>query len=253
MTASLLAVAARDRRDRADAAHRVRRRHDEHVNPLHGPQSDLPLFVFKLIFCPTRPRSTARWTGALILVMLVLVLFVSARLVARSRHSNGSEEPDDHHALRHRCRTAPARAVGARQQPGRRSRATNVSAWFGKRKVLERCSLHMDARRVTALIGPSGCGKSTFLRILNRMHEVIPGAQIAGRVELDGADIYGGELSATQVRTRIGMVFQKPNPVPGDVDRRERARRAEALADARRPTRTRWSRSRSRAPGCGTR
>ncbi len=93
-------------------------------------------------------------------------------------------------------------------------RATNVSAWFGKRKVLERCSLHMDARRVTALIGPSGCGKSTFIRILNRMHEVIPGAQIAGRVELDGTDVYGGELSATQVRTRIGMVFQKPNPFP---------------------------------------
>jgi phosphate transport system ATP-binding protein len=91
---------------------------------------------------------------------------------------------------------------------------TNVSAWFSKRKVLERCSLTMEARRVTALIGPSGCGKSTFLRILNRMHEVIPGAQIAGRVDLDGVDIYGGELSATQVRTRIGMVFQKPNPFP---------------------------------------
>ncbi len=93
-------------------------------------------------------------------------------------------------------------------------RASNISAWFGKRKVLERCSLQMDVRRVTALIGPSGCGKSTFIRILNRMHEVIPGAQIAGRVELDGTDIYGGELSATQVRTRIGMVFQKPNPFP---------------------------------------
>ncbi len=92
--------------------------------------------------------------------------------------------------------------------------ATNVSAWFGKRKVLERCSLSMDARRVTALIGPSGCGKSTFLRILNRMHEVIPGAQIAGRIELDGVDIYGGAIPATKVRTRIGMVFQKPNPFP---------------------------------------
>jgi phosphate transport system ATP-binding protein len=92
--------------------------------------------------------------------------------------------------------------------------ATNVSAWFSKRKVLERCSLDMDARRVTALIGPSGCGKSTFLRILNRMHEVIPGAQIGGSITLDGVDIYSGELSATQVRMRIGMVFQKPNPFP---------------------------------------
>jgi phosphate transport system ATP-binding protein len=92
--------------------------------------------------------------------------------------------------------------------------ATNVSAWFSKRKVLERCSLSMEAQRVTALIGPSGCGKSTFLRILNRMHEVVPGAQVAGRITLDGVDIYGGDLSATQVRTRIGMVFQKPNPFP---------------------------------------
>jgi phosphate transport system ATP-binding protein len=72
----------------------------------------------------------------------------------------------------------------------------------------------MEARKVTALIGPSGCGKSTFLRILNRMHEVIPGAALAGKVELDGDDIYGGRFSPTQVRTRIGMVFQKPNPFP---------------------------------------
>ena len=92
--------------------------------------------------------------------------------------------------------------------------AVNVSAWFGRRKVLERCSLTMSALQVTALIGPSGCGKSTFLRILNRMHEVIPGAQIAGRIELDGVDIYGSTLSATKVRTKIGMVFQKPNPFP---------------------------------------
>jgi phosphate transport system ATP-binding protein len=92
--------------------------------------------------------------------------------------------------------------------------ATNVSAWFGKRKVLERCSLEMEKRHVTALIGPSGCGKSTFLRILNRMHEVIPGAQISGNVQLDGTDIYGRDLTATQVRSRIGMVFQKPNPFP---------------------------------------
>jgi phosphate transport system ATP-binding protein len=89
-----------------------------------------------------------------------------------------------------------------------------VSAWFGKNKVLQRCSLTMPARRVTALIGPSGCGKSTFLRVLNRMHEVIPGAQIAGRVAIDDIDIYNGPLSATQVRARIGMVFQKPNPFP---------------------------------------
>jgi phosphate transport system ATP-binding protein len=90
----------------------------------------------------------------------------------------------------------------------------SLSAWFGKRKVLERCSLVMQPGIVTALIGPSGCGKSTFLRTLNRMHEIVPGAQVGGRVELDGIDIYAGGLSVTQVRGRIGMVFQKPNPFP---------------------------------------
>ena len=110
---------------------------------------------------------------------------------------------------------APApRAVVSQGSDPASLNAAKVSAWFGKRKVLERCSLDMDAKQVTALIGPSGCGKSTFLRILNRMHEVIPGAQIAGRIELDGVDIYGGQMSVTEVRTKIGMVFQKPNPFP---------------------------------------
>ncbi|HUI48930.1 MAG TPA: ATP-binding cassette domain-containing protein, partial [Acidimicrobiia bacterium] len=86
--------------------------------------------------------------------------------------------------------------------------ATNVSAWFNKRKVLERCSLSMDARRVTALIGPSGCGKSTFLRILNRMHELVPSASMAGEVLLDRADIYEEQRRLTDARRNIGMVFQ---------------------------------------------
>ena len=92
--------------------------------------------------------------------------------------------------------------------------AESVSAWFGEHKVLERVSLHMDARKVTALIGPSGCGKSTFIRILNRMHELIPGAALAGHVRLNGTDIYGDDQKATETRKRIGMVFQKPNPFP---------------------------------------
>jgi phosphate transport system ATP-binding protein len=92
--------------------------------------------------------------------------------------------------------------------------ATNVSAWFGSNKVLERVSLVMEPRKVTALIGPSGCGKSTFLRILNRMHELVPIAALAGSVTLDGADIYGPNLPVTETRLRIGMVFQRPNPFP---------------------------------------
>jgi phosphate transport system ATP-binding protein len=92
--------------------------------------------------------------------------------------------------------------------------ARNVSAWFGAHKVLERVSLNMQPGRVTALIGPSGCGKSTFLRILNRMHEMVPTAALGGEVLLAGEDIYDGRKRASDIRRRIGMVFQKPNPFP---------------------------------------
>jgi phosphate transport system ATP-binding protein len=92
--------------------------------------------------------------------------------------------------------------------------ARSVSAWFGDHKVLERVSLDMPPRAVTALIGPSGCGKSTFLRVLNRMHELIPGARLAGQVLLDGVDVYDAREKPTATRLRVGMVFQKPNPFP---------------------------------------
>jgi len=92
--------------------------------------------------------------------------------------------------------------------------ARQISAWFGDRKVLDRVDLTMEAGKITALIGPSGCGKSTFLRILNRMHEMVPSASLAGEVMLDGEDIYGASRRLTQARRDIGMVFQKPNPFP---------------------------------------
>ena len=93
-------------------------------------------------------------------------------------------------------------------------RADGVSAWFGDHQVLDRVSLTMPAGKVTSLIGPSGCGKSTFLRILNRMHELIPSASLAGEVLLDGEDIYDPSRKLTDARRAIGMVFQKPNPFP---------------------------------------
>jgi phosphate transport system ATP-binding protein len=92
--------------------------------------------------------------------------------------------------------------------------ARNISAWFGTNKVLDRVSLQMPAQTVTALIGPSGCGKSTFLRILNRMHESVPSAKLAGEVLLNDRDIYDAGQRITHTRKRIGMVFQKPNPFP---------------------------------------
>ncbi|MDQ7903024.1 phosphate ABC transporter ATP-binding protein [Phytohabitans sp. ZYX-F-186] len=92
--------------------------------------------------------------------------------------------------------------------------ARSISAWFGDHKVLDRVSLTMPAGKVTALIGPSGCGKSTFLRILNRMHELVPSASLAGEVLLDGRDLYSAERRITDARRQVGMVFQKPNPFP---------------------------------------
>ena len=95
-----------------------------------------------------------------------------------------------------------------------RLEAIGVSAWFGQNKVLGNVSLEMHERQVTALIGPSGCGKSTFLRILNRMHELVPGAALAGEVLLGGADIYSADQRPIETRRKVGMVFQKPNPFP---------------------------------------
>jgi len=89
-----------------------------------------------------------------------------------------------------------------------------VHAWFGKKHVLSDISLDFAAGTVTALIGPSGCGKSTYLRTLNRMHEFIPTAALAGEVLLDGEDIYAAGTDVTKIRLKVGMVFQKPNPFP---------------------------------------
>jgi phosphate transport system ATP-binding protein len=92
--------------------------------------------------------------------------------------------------------------------------AVDVAAWFGDTLVLDQVNLLMQPATVTALIGPSGCGKSTFLRVLNRMHEAVPSAQMAGEVLLNGKDIYEPGQRVTAVRQHIGMVFQKPNPFP---------------------------------------
>ena len=92
--------------------------------------------------------------------------------------------------------------------------ARNVSVWFGKRKVLEDVNMAFPKNSVTALIGPSGCGKSTFIRTLNRLHELIPGAALAGEVLYEGNDIYAQNVDPVHIRLSIGMVFQKPNPFP---------------------------------------
>jgi phosphate transport system ATP-binding protein len=92
--------------------------------------------------------------------------------------------------------------------------ATGVSAYYGGFKAIENINLTVEPKTVTALIGPSGCGKSTFLRSINRMHEVLPGARVEGSLTIDGQDIYDRDVDVTAVRRMIGMVFQRPNPFP---------------------------------------
>ena len=106
------------------------------------------------------------------------------------------------------------RSKGVSHQFGSGLEARNVHAWFGSKHVLEDISMNFDTGTVTALIGPSGCGKSTFIRTLNRMHEFIPTAALAGEVFLDQKDIYANGVDVTKIRLKIGMVFQKPNPFP---------------------------------------
>jgi phosphate transport system ATP-binding protein len=89
-----------------------------------------------------------------------------------------------------------------------------LSAWFGAARALKEVSLSVPERSVLAIIGPSGCGKSTFVRCINRMHELIPGARQAGHVLIDGHDLHGKSVDPVDLRRRVGMVFQRPNPFP---------------------------------------
>jgi phosphate transport system ATP-binding protein len=96
----------------------------------------------------------------------------------------------------------------------KRLETVNLSCYYGKTKAVDDVSISIEPKSVTAFIGPSGCGKSTFLRSLNRMHEVIPGARIDGTVLLDDVDIYAADIDPAAVRRTVGMVFQRPNPFP---------------------------------------
>jgi phosphate transport system ATP-binding protein len=93
----------------------------------------------------------------------------------------------------------------------------SLDFYYGKVRALSSITIDMQARHITALIGPSGCGKSTFLRCLNRMNDTIPGTQVQGEVLIDGVDIYRSDLDPVDLRQKVGMVFQKPNPFPQSV------------------------------------
>lgn len=95
--------------------------------------------------------------------------------------------------------------------------ARNVSVWYGAKKAIDSVSIDVDMDNVTAFIGPSGCGKSTFLRTLNRMNDTVASARVEGEITLDGEDIYASSMDVVQLRARVGMVFQKPNPFPKSI------------------------------------
>jgi phosphate transport system ATP-binding protein len=93
-------------------------------------------------------------------------------------------------------------------------KVVGLDAWYGQKQALFDVSLEVNTNQVTAMIGPSGCGKSTLIRCLNRMHELVPDSRVKGKVFLDGSDVYSSGLDPADLRRRVGMVFQKPNPFP---------------------------------------
>ena len=96
-------------------------------------------------------------------------------------------------------------------------KADNLNVHYGEKQALFDVSMYMEEKQVTALIGPSGCGKSTFIRCLNRMNDVIDICKVQGKIEIDGNDIYAPDMQVEQLRERVGMVFQKPNPFPKSI------------------------------------
>ncbi len=204
------------------------------TNPFSGQQESLPLFVFRLVKSPSQNEADRGYVGALVLIVVVLTLFVLARALGRGalrlprlpRPAAALVRPPPHHRKVARERHRHHRPAGRRRRP-RRGRPVRphrpLRGHPGDRRTAPRGGRHRGRRRlrlvrrparprgrrprhagerVTALIGPSGCGKSTFLRILNRMHELVPSATLSGEVLLDGEDIYARTMRAQQVRAR---------------------------------------------------
>jgi phosphate transport system ATP-binding protein len=117
--------------------------------------------------------------------------------------------------------TLPQQGQAAEEMPAQartpKMCARDISVFYGDKQALKDVSIDIHDDRVTAFIGPSGCGKSTFLRCLNRMNDTIPAARVTGRIELDGEDINSSKMDVVQLRARVGMVFQKPNPFPKSI------------------------------------
>ena len=163
-------------------------------NPFTDPQATLPTFIWDQIARGTPASLDRAWAGA-----LTLILHRRRSSTCWPGCSAGSTESSSHRS----CLAWPS---------GSTSRTSTSTTATSRPSRVCRCTV--EPRSITAFIGPSGCGKSTVLRTLNRMHEVIPGARVEGKVLLDGEDIYASDVDPVNVRRTIGMVFQKPNPFP---------------------------------------
>ncbi len=175
------------------------------MNLFDGRMMTLPVFIYYSFTQPGVPAQFGidrAWGAALVLIVIVMVLNLLARLLGRCCHRRpAADRPPEN---RREKRTTMAKSIDV----------SDLNIYYGDFLAVEGVSMTIPARSVTALIGPSGCGKSTFLRSLNRMHEVIPGARVEGKVVIDGQSLYGPDVDPVEVRRQIGMVFQRPNPFP---------------------------------------
>jgi phosphate transport system ATP-binding protein len=128
----------------------------------------------------------------------------------------GNREPDTDSRQRSSRLSGASGSDAVAEHPGTIS-ANAFSFWYGPKQALYDVTITIPSRAVTALIGPSGCGKSTFLRSINRLNALIPGARYTGSIELDGEDVYGAAMTPVALRQRVGMVFQRWNPFPKSV------------------------------------
>src|SRR5580692_6553235 len=120
-------------------------------------------------------------------------------------------------ALEDRSAQAPGQTIGHVTVENPVFSCRDVNVYYGQKHALKKVSIDVGRKQVLAMIGPSGCGKSTFLRCLNRMNDTISGARVTGSITMDGADIHDKHRDVNQIRARVGMVFQKPNPFPKSI------------------------------------
>ena len=178
------------------------------TNPFTGNQESLATYIYSQASLASPYGAPRAWTAALTLVV--------DRAGPHDRRE-AARPPQQAQVITMIAQdTTTARNMEATRDMtmAKRIEAENISAYYGSFKAIDAITMTIEPKSVTALIGPSGCGKSTFLRSINRMHEVLPGARVEGNLTIDGQDIYDRDVDVTAVRRMIGMVFQRPNPFP---------------------------------------